>query len=570
MVWRESDSILHYPLDDSSSGPTMFRTAREWIDTLNDNGPALRDHLREVYGSDDVMWDSRRDHIRRAVEVFARWFGRERRVLIARSPGRVNMMGRHVDHRGGYVNMMTVHREIVAVASPRMDSVVRLVNLDDHFEAEEFDVSDELPHIYSCNDWHDYLCSDRVRDFNSTSMGKWSNYVRAGIYRLCHDAGQGPFVGMDVAIAGDVPIGAGLSSSSALLVATSLAAIAINGMRIQPAKFVDLCGEGEWFVGTRGGSSDHAAVALAVKGKVTPITFLPFRMDEPLDFPPGYRLVVCNSRMQAKKTEGARDTFNHRVACYEIGLALFRKMFPAQCERRCEASPVEYLRDLTPENLGVGLGDLYRMIARLPENPDRTFLRQLLQDRSEWLERVFATHKQPTNYPVRAVLLFGIAECRRSEIFGPMLASGDVAGVGEMMRLSHEGDRVVAFDADGAARLPEARYDDARFEQLASMAENADPDVRRQADLERQPGGYACSCWEIDEMVDIAMKVDGVVGAQLSGAGMGGCMMVLAREDAVEKVRDALVEQYYRPRNLEPEVEVCQPVAGARVLTVEG
>jgi galactokinase len=66
------------------------------------------------------------------------------------------------------------------------------------------------------------------------------------------------------------------------------------------------------------------------------------------------------------------------------------------------------------------------------------------------------------------------------------------------------------------------------------------------------------------------MKVDGVVGAQLSGAGMGGCMMVLAREDAVEKVRDALVEQYYRPRNLEPEVEVCQPVAGARVLTVEG
>jgi len=73
-----------------------------------------------------------------------------------------------------------------------------------------------------------------------------------------------------------------------------------------------------------------------------------------------------------------------------------------------------YLRDLTPENLGVSLGEFYRMIARLPGEPGSDVLRQLLQDRSEWLERVFATHKQPTNYPVRAVLLYGIAECRRS------------------------------------------------------------------------------------------------------------------------------------------------------------
>jgi N-acetylgalactosamine kinase len=541
----------------------MFRTAREWLAILNENGPALREHLREVYGAGEAMWDSRRRHIQRAVEVFARWFGRDRPVLIARSPGRVNLMGRHVDHRGGYVNMITIHREIVAVASPRDDSVVRLVNVDDHFEAEEFDVSDELPHIYNCDNWHDYLSSERVKDFHSTSMGKWSNYVRAGIYRLCHDTRKEPFVGMDAAIAGDVPIGAGLSSSSALLVATSLAAIAINGLRIQPAKFVDLCGEGEWFVGTRGGAADHAAVALAVKGKVTPISFLPFHMDQPLDFPAGYRLIVCDSRMQAKKTQGARDTFNHRVACYEIGVALFRKFFPRQCEK------VEYLRDLTPEKLGVSLGDFYRMIARLPETVDRTFLRQLLQDRSEWLEKVFETHRQPMDYPLRAVLLFGIAECRRSEIFGPLLAAEDVEAVGQLMRISHEGDRVVSFDAEGTARLPDAHHDDVRFEELARLAESEDPEAQAQAQLERQAGGYACSCWEIDQMVDIAQQLEGVVGAQLSGAGMGGCMMVLAREDAVDKIREALVEGYYGPRKLEPEVEVCQPVAGARVLTVE-
>jgi len=65
-----------------------------------------------------------------------------------------------------------------------------------------------------------------------------------------------------------------------------------------------------------------------VKGKVTPITFLPFRMDEPLDFPPGYRLVVCNSRMQARRPRARATLSTTALACYEIGLALFRKMFP--------------------------------------------------------------------------------------------------------------------------------------------------------------------------------------------------------------------------------------------------
>jgi N-acetylgalactosamine kinase len=53
-------------------------------------------------------------------------------------------------------------------------------------------------------------------------------------------------------------------------------------------------------------------------------------------------------------------------------------------------------------------------------------------------------------------------------------------------------------------------------------------------------------------MVDIACAVPGVAGAQIAGAGLGGCIMVLARKDAVEAVRKALAARYYRPRRLEP------------------
>ena len=78
-----------------------------------------------------------------------------------------------------------------------------------------------------------------------------------------------------------------------------------------------------------------------------------------------------------------------------------------------------------------------------------------------------------------------------------------------------------------------------------------------------QPGGYACSTAEIDTMVDIACSVEGVAGAQLAGAGLGGCIMMLARKDALSSVHKALVEKYYEPNKLEPAILNCITVEGA-------
>ena len=64
-------------------------------------------------------------------------------------------------------------------------------------------------------------------------------------------------------------------------------------------------------------------------------------------------------------------------------------------------------------------------------------------------------------------------------------------------------------------------------------------------------------------MVDIACAVPGVVGAQIAGAGLGGCVMILARRDAVDAVSDALTKQYYSPNNLKPVIINCITVEGA-------
>ena len=74
--------------------------------------------------------------------------------------------------------------------------------------------------------------------------------------------------GADIIVAGDIPIAAGLSSSSALVVAAAEAIVAVNQLNIFPSQLIDLCGEGEWFVGTRGGTADHAAIKLGQRSRV--------------------------------------------------------------------------------------------------------------------------------------------------------------------------------------------------------------------------------------------------------------------------------------------------------------
>ena len=63
--------------------------------------------------------------------------------------------------------------------------------------------------------------------------------------------------------------------------------------------------------------------------------------------------------------------------------------------------------------------------------------------------------------------------------------------------------------------------------------------------------------------MDIANGCEGVVGAQLTGAGMGGCMMILAWANALEHVQDRLKNLFYVPREIPSDIHVCNPVAGA-------
>lgn len=528
-----------------------LKPAGQWRKLLATNPPALRSALRKIYGADADLLARRREAMAKLVEAFIRRHGDRRPMVICRAPGRINLMGRHVDHRGGYVNVMAIDREVLLAAALREDDVVHLANVQAKaFPDREFRIN-ELLRETSWSDWMDFVNSSTVRRMLDYIPGDWSHYARAPLLRLQYECRQVQLRGMDCLVSGDIPMGAGLSSSSAMVVAFAEAATLLNSLDVAMRDFIDLCGEGEWFVGSRGGAADHAAIRTSHAGAVSRIGFFPFRLEGEAPFPADLRVVVAHSGSQAIKSAGARDVFNQRVACYELAMMLLKREWPP-------AAGAEHLRDLSPERLKIAPAEILHALTLLPERPTRRQLRRLTPaDQHDRLETVFSTHADLGPYDLRGVALYGIAECVRSEAFSSVLQADDRPVIGAMMRSSHDGDRVVRFGPDGRPRRHVVRTDDRSLGKMAA-----------EADLAALPGRYACSTEAVDHLVDIAGACEGVVGAQLAGAGLGGCMMILVRDEAVEPLMGALRKGFYEPRGLAYDAHVCQSVAGAGVLTV--
>ena len=468
-------------------------------------------------------------------------------------------MGRHIEHRGGSTNVMSIDRETLLVAAPRADDRVAIANLDSAFPDYDFSILDEL-RLYDTENWVSFIESEAIQRLVTESRGEWVNYVRAGVLRLQLGQPERLLQGMDMLFSGNIPMAAGLSSSSSIVVATMEAAVAINRLEVTVADFITLAGEGEWFVGSRGGAGDHAAMKCSRPGAVTHMSFFPFRVGKSVPLPEALRVVVVNSRVEAKKSAGARDLFNQQVAAYEFGLMLVRERFPAYAAR------LEHLRDLNAAHLGVRPSRIYEILMQLPETISRDELfAELPPALHPRIDQILATHRDPGPRPLRSVVLYGLAECARAERAIGLLEDGDYAALGRMMTRSHDGDRV---SRDGAPW--QSPSDDATLARLILDLQSGDVARVAEAAIERQPGAYACSTEVIDALVDDCLVQPGVLGAELSGAGLGGCILVLVETRHADALLRHLERSYYAAKGLEMGAEICRPVAGSGILALAG
>jgi len=494
-----------------------------------------------------------------AAEGLAGKTGLQRRCIMARAPGRINIMGRHVDHQGGICNLMAIDRELVIAAAPRDDDRINLWNSrGDLFPERSFTIG-ELTAEIDWQDWLRTLESQFIRRMVSRSAGDWANYVKGAALRLQHRFPDRKLRGMDAFVCSSIPVAAGLSSSSALVVAAAEALTELNALNIRPVGFVDLCGEGEWFVGNRGGNADYAAMKFGQPGEVVSVSFFPFCIVGRCPLPEEYSLMVCHSGQQTTKTQDARARFNANVACYHMAREIVKEKLPHKAEA------IQHLRDITTDNLGLSLPALYRLILAVPAAATAEQAEAMANRYPTVGECLRGLDLQSVRFRPRDVALFGLSECERAARARHLLARSDVQAFGRMMSISHDGDRVARWN--GRPVPFDSRASDERMEELIRLSSQLAPLEQTGSALWQQPGAYDCSMEEIDQMVDLITPLPGVMGAQLAGAGLGGCIMALVRNERIEQVQQSLLRHYYEPRQIEPRLFICRPSAGSRVMT---
>lgn len=230
-------------------------------------------------------------------------------VLVSRAPGRINLIGEHVDYSEGFVLPVAIDRDVVVVAAPRPDSEIHAFAAD-HEQRIRFNVSDL-----------------------GRSVG-WQSYVR-GAAKLLDEAGI-RVPGASLSIAGDIAEGAGLSSSAALVVAVCNALLSLTETVVPPLQLVEIaCAVERDFAGVSCGVMDPFA---AICGAEDHAIFLDCRsLDYQLvPIPDDVRIIATDSGIR----RSLHDTdYNQRVrevrdAARRLGVRTLRDARPAAVEER--------------------------------------------------------------------------------------------------------------------------------------------------------------------------------------------------------------------------------------------
>jgi galactokinase len=253
---------------------------------------------------------------------FQEMFGASPRIF--RAPGRVNVIGEHTDYNDGFVMPAAIEFYTWVAAAKREDRMLEAYS--DHFD-EKISLSlDELA---------------------GAPRKHWSDFIR-GIAAVLQNSGC-DLAGANLFIHGEVPLGAGLSSSASLEVAVALALSEISGFNVPPLKLVKLCQKAEHdYVGTRCGIMDQFIAVFGAAGNALMLDCrsLEYQL---LPIAPDLRLVVCNSMVRHELASGE---YNRRRADCEEGVRLLQNFLPGiRALRDVGVSDLEGWKHLLPATI---------------------------------------------------------------------------------------------------------------------------------------------------------------------------------------------------------------------------
>jgi galactokinase len=317
-----------------------------------------------------------------AREAFERAYS-DRPEWCCRAPGRVNLIGGHVDYNDGLVLPVAVELEIGLAFRSRDDRTTRLysVQFDDRVE---FDIGDLAPGSHT----------------------GWSAYP-AGVAWAMNGAGL-PIGGMDVAVSGDIPIGEGLSSSAAVEVAFAAAFRQISDLELPNLELARLGQTAEnQYVGVRCGIMDQVSSACAETGNAIFLDCRNLEMRQ-IPLPPGTKIVILCSGVER---ELRSSEYNERRRQCEEAVSHLSEV----------DDDIKALRDVSPEQLAPSLRHLPPPLDRRTRHVvgeiERVRLAATALEQNEterFGELVFASHRSlRDDYEVSSEELDALVELAR-------------------------------------------------------------------------------------------------------------------------------------------------------------
>lgn len=477
-------------------------------------------------------------------------------AFVARSPGRVNIIGEHIDYSLYSVLPMAITADCLIAVSTTAAAAdnsetykVHLANVQgDKFPTKEVEVS---------------VKGDV--DIDNT-IHEWTNYFKCGLKgatELLRKKHGNSFVpaGMEVLVDGSVPAGGGLSSSAAFTSTSALAVMVANGEKdIDKTELTELAIVSERGVGVNSGGMDQSASVLSQRGSALFVSFTPTLTAKPISFPttkPELCFVIAQSFVTADKFVTGPIHYNLRVVECTLAAAYLNAVLNAP------GTPLP--TDSSP--LGISLHGLHETYFALREAEGQ---------------------KVPTAVPEQLALLLALARTTltkeegytREEVAAALGVTVDELETRFMSRFPVRADRfklrqraehvfsealrVLEFMTLLQQEPSTSNEDTSLYNALLGAKLNETQDSCR--DL------YECSCPEIDTICAVARRA-GSYGSRLTGAGWGGCSVHLVPADKVDAVKEAWEQEYYSKMDLTPEqredaVVVSLPGSGSVVFTV--
>jgi len=358
------------------------------------------------------------------------------------APGRVNLIGEHTDYNGGYVFPCTINFGTYLIIKANHEQVIR-------FATTNFSYKAEIPlselYLKHGSEWVNY------------PLGVINQFIKHGF----------AVSGFDMLFSGDIPNGAGLSSSASIEMVTAVALDYLLETRQKKIELIKISRAAEnEFVGMNCGIMDQFAIgmgkkesALALNCRSLEFQHVPLRLGE-------YKIVIANTN---KRRELADSKYNERVAECAVALEILRKVKP--------------MVDLSAMNM-----DEFKKHSHLiADETIRKRAQHVISENNRVIEAIDA------------------------------LIGEDIVTFGKLMKLSHE-----------------------------SLKED-----------------YEVTGFELDTIVNEASKVDGVLGARMTGAGFGGCSVNFVRQDKIDEFIKQVGENYTKKTGLVADFYIASVGKGA-------